>query len=40
MLLGLTVTLVMLIVITILGILGYVMDRQVDHDEKKDGDSS
>jgi hypothetical protein len=39
MLLGLTVTFMMLIAITLIGILGYVMDRQVDHDEKKDGRS-
>ena len=40
MLLGLIVTLVMLIAITLIGVLGYLMDRQVDHDEKKDGHTS
>jgi hypothetical protein len=35
MILGLTVTMVMLIVIGVLGTLGYLMDRQVDHDDKK-----
>jgi hypothetical protein len=35
MILGLTVTMVMLIVIAILGTLGYLMDRQVDHDDKE-----
>jgi hypothetical protein len=34
--LGLTVSLVMLGVITILGVLGYLMDKQVDRDERKD----
>jgi hypothetical protein len=34
--LGLTVSLVMLDVITILGALGYLMDKQVDRDERKD----
>jgi hypothetical protein len=34
--LGLTVSLVMLGVITLLGALGYLMDKQVDRDERKD----
>jgi hypothetical protein len=34
--LGLVVSLVMLGAITILGALGYLMDKQVDRDERKD----
>jgi len=34
--LGLMVAIAMLTVITVLGGLGYVMDRQVDHEEDKD----
>lgn len=34
--LGLTVSLVMLGVITLLGAVGYLMDKQVDRDERKD----
>jgi hypothetical protein len=34
--LGLTVSLVMLGVISLLGALGYLMDKQVDRDERKD----
>jgi hypothetical protein len=37
MVLGLTVTLVMLGVIATLGALGYFMDKQVDRNEPKDG---
>jgi len=37
--LGLTVVLVMLLVITVLGALGYLMDRQVDRGERKDDHS-
>jgi hypothetical protein len=33
--LGLTVVLMMLVVIAVLGALGYVMDSQVDRDERK-----
>jgi len=35
--LGLVVVFMMLCVITVLGLLGYLMDSQVDHDERKDG---
>jgi hypothetical protein len=34
--LGLTVVFVMLLVIAFMGVLGYVMDKQVDRDEPKD----
>jgi hypothetical protein len=36
MLLGLAVTFVMLCVITVLGVLGYLMDKLVEHDESDD----
>jgi hypothetical protein len=39
MILGLTVTMMMLIVIGVLGTLGYLMDRQVDRDDKKNDHS-
>jgi hypothetical protein len=34
--LGLTVVLMMLVVIAVVGVLGYLMDSQVDRDEHKD----
>jgi len=37
---GLTVSLVALAVIAVLGALGYLMDKQVDRDERKDDHSS
>jgi hypothetical protein len=36
--LGLTVVIATLTVITVLGVLGYLMDRQVDHEEEEDKD--
>jgi hypothetical protein len=38
--LGLTVGLVMLIVIAILGALGYLMDKQVDRDDRNNDHTS
>jgi hypothetical protein len=35
--LGMDVTLAMLSVIALLGVLGYLMDKQVDHDDRKGG---